>query len=90
MLFEGLLLGTLIILTLATPIAVIIAFKHGYMLGVKDYNITHKEAPKEMPRRRPRRPQGNSDVDKVLDKYTTILDNIENYDGTSAHQKEID
>ena len=78
---------TMTILTLFMPIFAYFAFKKGYELGIKDWNITHPEQPKAMPERKPK--SVSAVTSKELKKYEDILENIENYDGTDAHQKEI-
>ena len=75
------------ILAIFTPFIAYLAFKKGYELGVKDWNIARPEQPKVMPERKAKVPSAISD--KELKKYEDLLANIENYDGTSAHQKEI-
>lgn len=87
MLSETMLIISTVALALASPIVAVFLFFQGYKLGVKDFNRAHSETPKALPKRRPRRPQGEN---KRREQLETILDNIENYDGTSAHQKEID
>lgn len=85
--FETVFVITTLILAFFMPILTIIAFKKGYELGVRDWNRTNPDEPKSLP---PRKPKKNSSVsDKELKKLETLMENIENYDGTDANQKEI-
>lgn len=56
-------------------------------MGVKDYNMNHADSKKAMPTRKAK--VADVKANKELEKLATILENIENYDGTEAHQKEI-
>lgn len=87
MLFEYISLALIAIMAMAIPVIGIIAFRHGYSLGVKDYNHEHRDAPKaDIAPKMPKQPK----VDKKLKMYSQILENIDNYDGTSAHQKDVE
>lgn len=68
------------------PIIGLIAFRKGYELGVKDFNSAHDDIQKNVP------VEGKQKLpapDPELQRLHQILENIENYDGTSANQKEI-
>ena len=72
---------------ICTPVIGIYMFQKGYHMGVKDWNTLHPDQPKTLPDRKPR--IASSETDKELKKYATLFENIENYDGTDAHQQEI-
>jgi hypothetical protein len=74
-------------MALIVPIFAYIAFKKGYELGVRDWNRTHPDEPKSLPPQKPKKTTSASDNE--LKKLRTIMENIENYDGTDAHQKEV-
>ena len=76
-----------LILAIATPIIGIFAFKKGYELGVRDWNRSNPDEPKSLPPKKPRKTTSASDSE--LKRLRTIMENIENYDGTDAHQKEV-
>lgn len=83
-------IGLLIIIcamSVLVPVIGIVAFKKGYELGVKDFNASHDDTQKSL--LEPRKKYKSVSPDPELEKYRIILDNIENYDGTDAHQKEI-
>ena len=85
MLFDSILVGIIFLFSLSTPVAVCLAFKKGYALGVKDYNISHdikKNEPKHVQKKMAK---DNADIRRMR----VLLDNIDNYDGTSAHQQEL-
>lgn len=87
MLFSEFFAISTMILALIVPIAAIIAFKKGYELGVKDWNRVNPDEPKSLPPRKPKKTTSASD--KELKKLETLMENIENYDGTDANQKEV-
>lgn len=80
--------AALVVFALATPILGAFLFKQGYYLGVKDYNASHKETKKTVPVKRNKKVIAQEDAQ--MQKMRDLLENIENYDGTSAKQKEID
>lgn len=83
-------IGLLIIICAMSVLVLVIgivAFKKGYELGVKDFNASHDDTQKSLSE--PRKKYKSVSPDPELEKYRIILDNIENYDGTDAHQKEI-
>ena len=69
------------------PLITVYCFMRGYALGVKDFNKAHPDEPKTDPERKAKPVSHASD--KKLNEMWTLLDNIENYDGTDANQKEI-
>lgn len=85
--YDLILVITLIVVTVGMSILTMIAFRHGYELGVKDYNRKNPEEPKTLPAKRVKKVE--SWQDRQAAHYATLLENIENYDGTDAHQKEI-
>ena len=76
-----------IIMPLLVPVASFIAFYKGYSLGVKDWNRRNPDEIKAEPIKK--KTHFPTAPDKDLQKYRKILENIENYDGTAANQKEI-
>lgn len=70
------------------PVLSTYMFRRGYDLGIKDYNLAHPDTPKHELAAKPSAP--TPEVPAEIKRYQTLLDNIENYDGTGAHQKEID
>ena len=85
--FNAYLVGVITFLTISYPFICLYAFMRGYALGVKDHNTAHPDTPKaDIPRPAKHIPTA---TDKNLKMYETLLENIENYDGTDAHQKEI-
>lgn len=85
--FNEVLMIVVIIVPLLIPVASFIAFYKGYSLGVKDWNRRNPDALKSEPIKK--QPHFPTATDKELQKYRDILENIENYDGTAANQKEI-
>ena len=79
--------AALIIMALVTPIIAIAMFKRGYAMGVRDYNVKHRDEPKTLPKKKNRKAQKAADDN--AERLYSLLENIENYDGTSAKQKEI-
>lgn len=75
------------IMSALVPVTGMIAFKKGYELGVKDYNASHDDTQKSIPEEKKTHKAPSPDPE--LERYRMILENIENYDGTDAHQKEI-
>lgn len=74
-------------MSVLVPIIGIVAFRKGYELGVRDFNASHDDIQKGLPETPKKHKIPSPDPD--LEKYRIILENIENYDGTDAHQKEI-
>lgn len=87
MLFDAVLVGIIVFLLLSEPLISIYCFMRGYSMGVKDYNTAHPDTPKAEPERKAKHVP--TAPDKKLKMYETLLENIESYDGTDAHQKEI-
>lgn len=86
MLSEWIMLGIIFLLSIGTPICVCKAFKDGYNFGVKDYNRAHRGEEKSIPTAVPKNiPADNKDLENMR----ILLDNIDNYDGSSAHQQEL-
>lgn len=85
--FDGYLIGIIVILVILTPLMSIYGFTKGYSLGVKDWNSHNPDERKDDPARKPKMP--SYATDKKLEEMKILLDNIENYDGTDANQKEI-
>lgn len=86
MLFEALIVGALVFMAIATPGLVVLSFIKGYSTGVKDYNKSHPGEEKIEPARKPKAvPEYSEDQQRLK----TLLENIDNYDGTSAHQQEL-
>ena len=85
--FNAYLVGVVTFLALLVPFLSVYSFIRGYSLGVKDYNAEHPDEPKTDPERRAKAVP--SATDEKLKMYTNLLENIENYDGTDANQKEI-
>ena len=87
MAFNAYLIGIITFLTLLVPFIGIYGFIRGYALGAKDFNASHDDIQKGLPETQKKHKVPSPDPD--LEKYRIILENIENYDGTDAHQKEI-
>lgn len=87
MLFNYILTGIIVGEALLTVLCSFIAFRKGYELGAKDFNINHSDVKKVVPTRKAK--LADRKANKELEKYEALLENIENYDGTEAHQKEI-
>lgn len=87
MLFEQILIAAVLVLAVIAPLMAIYSFKKGYELGVKDWNSRNPDEIKEEPTKK--QVHFPSEPDKELQRYRKILENIENYDGTAANQKEI-
>ena len=76
------------VLAVSVPLLTIYAFRKGYELGVKDWNTHNPDEPKQEPTRK--QAHFPSAPDTEVQKLRKIMENIENYDGTGANQKEID
>lgn len=87
MLYDALLFGLVMFLTILMPFISVYCFMRGYAMGVKDWNITRPDEPKKDPTKKAK--TINHATDEKLKMYANLLDNIENYDGTGANQKEI-
>lgn len=85
--FDIVLLAAVIILSVLVLLCGCIAFTWGYRLGVKDYNTAHTEAPKA--EIEPKKAAATPKEDPKLRELTVLMENIENYDGTSDHQKDL-
>lgn len=85
--FNSILVLALIIMAGMTPVICVFAFEKGYKLGVKDFNRAHPDEPKaEIHERKAKKPAVK---DEKLQMYSQILENIDNYDGTTANQKDV-
>ena len=87
MLYNAFLVGIATLMALLIPFVGVYCFMRGYSMGVKDYNTAHSDEPKADPERKAKPVSHASD--KRLNEMLNLLDNIENYDGTDANQKEI-
>lgn len=86
--FNLILIVAVMFLAVLIPIVGCFMFERGYKLGVSDYNTAHRDEPKA-------EIEGKKEVkvpkeDKKLKMYEQLLENIENYDGTTAGQKDIE
>lgn len=85
--FDAYLIGIIVFMALCIPTVGVFCFMRGYSLGIKDFNTAHPDEPKTDPERKAK-PVSHA-TDKKLNEMLNLLDNIENYDGTDANQKEI-
>lgn len=85
--FDAYLIGIITFLVLFVPFISVYCFMRGYSLGVKDWNSHNPDEPKAEPATKQK--HFPSAPDQNLQRYADILENIENYDGTGANQKEI-
>ncbi len=88
MLFDVVLIAAVTALAVLASIIGNVMFVKGYNLGVREYNSQHQDEPKEIIAEK--KPAVQPKQDKKLQMYSDILDNIENYNGTSENQKDIE
>ena len=85
--FSSILIISVIFLAFLVPVTAIFSFYKGYALGIKDWNTHNPEEIKAEPTKK--RAHMATATDKELQNVKILLENIENYDGTGANQKEI-
>ena len=88
MLFDVVLIAAVTALAVLASIIGNVMFVKAYTLGVREYNSQHQDEPKEIIAEK--KPAVQPKQDKKLLMYSDILDNIENYNGTSENQKDIE
>ena len=76
------------VLAVSVPLLTIHAFRKGYELGVKDWNTNNPDEIKQEPTKKQAHLPSAPDIE--VQRLRKIMENIENYDGTGANQKEID
>lgn len=78
---------TILILAVLTPILSVFCFIKGYNIGARE---THKPEIKiETPKQKIERAKENKKAAENRKRLNTLLENIENYDGSSKGQKEF-
>lgn len=78
---------TIMILSVLTPILSVFCFIKGYNIGARE---THKPEIKiETPIQKIERAKENKKAAEKRSRLNTLLENIENYDGSSRGQKEL-
>lgn len=85
--FNVILLVTVAALAALVPFVGCYMFERGYNMGVREYNSTHKDDQKSF--FEDRKPASAPKPDAKMQMYADILENIDNYDGTAAGQKDI-
>lgn len=86
--FESVLLVAVLALAALMPIVGVYLFERGYSLGIRDYNNAHRDEMKSSIEKN--KPVSVPKQDKRLQELETLMENIENYDGTTAGQKDIE
>lgn len=78
---------TIMILAVLTPILSVFCFINGYNIGARE---TRKpEIKLETPMQKIERAKENKKAAEKRSRLNTLLENIENYDGSSKGQKEL-
>lgn len=78
---------TIMILAVMTPILSVFCFIKGYNIGARE---TRKpEIKVETPKQKIERAKENKKAAENRSRLNTLLENIENYDGSSKGQKEL-
>lgn len=78
---------TIMILAVLTPILSVFCFIKGYNIGARETN--KPEIKLETPMQKIERAKENKKAAEKRSRLNTLLENIENYDGSSKGQKEL-
>lgn len=78
---------TILILSVLTPILSVFCFIKGYNIGARETN--KPEIKLETPMQKIERAKENKKAAEKRSRLNTLLENIENYDGSSKGQKEL-
>lgn len=78
---------TILILAVLTPILSVFCFIKGYNIGARETN--KPEIKLETPMQKIERAKENKKAAEKRSRLNTLLENIENYDGSSKGQKEL-
>lgn len=78
---------TIMILAVLTPILSVFCFIKGYNIGARETN--KPEVKLETPMQKIERAKENKKAAEKRSRLNTLLENIENYDGSSKGQKEL-
>lgn len=78
---------TILILAVMTPILSVFCFIKGYNIGAKETG--KPEIKVETPKQKIERAKENKKAAENRSRLNTLLENIENYDGSSKGQKEL-
>nr|DAN99603.1 MAG TPA: hypothetical protein [Caudoviricetes sp.] len=78
---------TILILAVLTPILSVFCFIKGYNIGARETN--KPEIKLETPMQKIERAKENKKAEEKRSRLNTLLENIENYDGSSKGQKEL-
>ncbi len=78
---------TIMILAVLTPILSVFCFIKGYNIGAKE--TKKPEIKVETPRQKIKKAKENKETEKKRKYYSTLYENVSNYDGTSKGQKEL-
>lgn len=78
---------TILILAVLTPILSVFCFIKGYNIGARETN--KPEIKIETPIQKIERAKENKKAAEKRSRLNTLLENIENYDGSSKGQKEL-
>lgn len=78
---------TIMILSVLTPILSVFCFIKGYNIGARETN--KPEIKLETPMQKIERAKENKKAAEKRSRLNTLLENIENYDGSSKGQKEL-
>lgn len=78
---------TILILAVMTPILSVFCFIKGYNIGAKETG--KPEIKVETPRQKIKKAKENKEAEKKRKYYSTLYENVSNYDGTSKGQKEL-
>nr|DAD84143.1 MAG TPA: hypothetical protein [Podoviridae sp. ctoqT5] len=78
---------TILILAVMTPILSVFCFIKGYNIGAKETG--KPEIKVETPKQKIERAKENKKAAENRRRLNTLLENIENYDGSSKGQKEL-
>jgi hypothetical protein len=78
---------TIMVLAVLTPILSVFCFIKGYNIGARETN--KPEIKLETPMQKIERAKENKKAAEKRSRLNTLLENIENYDGSSKGQKEL-
>jgi hypothetical protein len=78
-----------ILLVLAVGTLNVVCFLFGAKVGMSVVKDKPIELPSLNPIKAYREREGNKQVEREQEKLATIMENVENYDGTGANQKDV-
>jgi hypothetical protein len=78
---------TILILAVLTPILSVFCFIKGYNIGARETN--KPEIKLETPKQKIKKAKENKEAEKKRKYYSTLYENVNNYDGSSKGQKEL-